>query len=143
MTARTSRTRPETTDREAGRGPLSLPEGALLGVGVEASWTDDIPPVPAGRTVTVSVSSARVADRDGPALRALGYRVVGVGADPAADRTGAALFLVRQDVAAAHPTWWRALADRAERVHNLAHGPVAAVFAAALRRHVEALADAG
>lgn len=68
-------------------------------------------------------------------MRALGYDVVGVGEDPAAGAAGAALFLIRRDVAEAHPSWWRTLAARAERVHHLAHGPVAAVFGAAIAAH--------
>lgn len=138
MTARTTRTRPRATAYRAARGSGALPAGALVAVGVDARWTDDIPPVPAGRTVTVSLSSARVAERDGPALAALGYRVVGVGADPAAGDAGAALFLVRDEVATAHPAWWRALVARAERVHSLAHGPVGVAFAEALGRHAVA-----
>lgn len=114
-----------------------VPEGALLRIGVDARWTDDVPPVPGGRHVTVSLSSPALVAADGPALRALGYDVVGVGDDPAAGTAGAALFLVRPEVARNHPIWWRTLAARAERIHHLAHGPVIAVFGATIAVHLD------
>lgn len=119
--------------------PSAPPEGVLVRVGVEARWTDDIPPVPRGRRVTATLSSARAVDRDGPALASLGYTVVGQADDPAAGRAGAALFLVLRDVAEQHAAWWRALAGRADQVLSPHHGPVAAVYAPVLGAHLDGL----
>lgn len=117
--------------------PSAPPEGVLVRVGVEARWTDDIPPVPRGRPVTATLSSARAVARDGAALASLGYTVVGQAEDPAAGRAGAALFFVPRAVAEEHGAWWRALADRADQVLSPHHGPVAALYGAVLSAHLD------
>ncbi|HWB71911.1 MAG TPA: hypothetical protein VG452_06815, partial [Egibacteraceae bacterium] len=102
-----------------------------------------LPPAPAGPPVTVSFSSSLAAGEHAGALQALGYRVVGVAgaADgPAAAGGGpseapTARFLVPTAVAEAAPGWWRALAGRADRVLDLAFGPVAVALADVLELH--------
>jgi hypothetical protein len=105
---------------------------------VEARWTDDLPPVPRGHEVTVSLSSPRVLRRDGDALRRLGYTIAGICPSPpsAETRPGLADFLVRQETIEAHRTWWRTLADRAERTYSLSLGPVLVALADVLAVHL-------
>jgi hypothetical protein len=118
------------------RAPLRPPpEGALLRLAVVGdAWAEGLPPVPRGCEVTVSFTDAETALVHADALALLGYRVVGVqphraAAGPRAD------FLIAEASLAAHVTWWRALADQAERAFCLAAGPVLLSLAAVLRLH--------
>lgn len=100
------------------------------------AWAEGIPPVPEGFDITVSFSDADAVAIHGDALALLGYRVVGVqphGASglPVAD------FLIPQRVLESHATWWRALADQADRAFSLALGPVVASLTDVLRAHVQ------
>jgi hypothetical protein len=123
------------------------PDGALLRLAVRAdNWAEGVPPAPRDADVTVSFSDADTAALHGDALRLLGYRIVGVrptnGADvllpqPAAD------VLVPQAVLESYPTWWRALADQAERAYSLALGPVLASLSEVLRPHLATARDPG
>jgi hypothetical protein len=114
------------------------PDGALLRLAVSAdTWAEGVPPAPRDADVTVSFSDVETAALHGDALRLLGYRIVGVGPASGADPTRpAADFLVQQSLLEAHPTWWRALAEQAERAFNLAFGPVAASLSGVLRPHL-------
>lgn len=109
--------------------------GALLRLPVEESrWTEEVPPVPAGRSVTVSLRSPdRLRDR--AALELLGYRVVS--ARPVSTRGDAvADFLVPQDMPDAHPRWWRALRVQAVNAFDLSFGPVQQALADVVRLHL-------
>lgn len=129
----------DTTQAVPSPGP---PDGALLRLAIAGGrWAEDLPPVPRGRVVTVTLSSATAADEHGEALALLGYRLAGVSPRPS-DATVAEV-LVPQAVIEAHPRFWRSLADRAEQAFSLAHGPVLARLDAELRVHLAARRRAG
>jgi hypothetical protein len=93
--------------------------------------------VPDGHQVTVSFSTDVGAAHHGPALEQLGYRVVGVQSATVPAGVSIADFLVSQELLEAHPTWWRTLADLADRAFSLALGPVLASLAPVLRSHLD------
>lgn len=133
-------TRPPAAAR-GDRFPAEVPEGALLRVAVDdEAWAEGIPPVPAGREVSVSFSTAAAARLHAAPAEMLGYRIVGTVA--AAPGGGAvpdgpvAHVLVPQAVLEAHPRWWRALAGRAERAYSLASGPAVRALGDVLRAHL-------
>lgn len=114
----------------------ALPGGTLL-VRVpvaDRGWARHLPPVPAGRTCTVTVGHADLAPVAADDLVASGYRIVGVAADhrplgPLVD------VCVPPDLRRAHPAWWQALAGLADRIFDPRLGPVARVLAAELELH--------
>lgn len=113
-----------------------LPEGTLL-VRVPAAdrtWARHLPPVPAGRTLTVTVGHADLAPVPADDLVASGYRIVGVATD---HRPLGRLVdvCVPPDLRTGHPGWWVALVERADRVFDPRLGPVARVLAAELDLH--------
>lgn len=125
--------------RRASQRPRSLPppDGALLRLAVrDPDWCDHIAPVPEGHAVTVSFSRPAAAAEHAEALELLGYRLVGA---REAGRAGAVVaeFLVPRALLEAHPTWWRALAERADQVFDLSLGPVLAMLDGLLRTHRE------
>lgn len=113
-----------------------LPEGTLLvRVSVtDRGWARTLPPVPDGRTLTVTVGQADLAPVPADDLVASGYRIVGVAAE---DRPLGRLVdvCVPPDLRAAHPRWWASLAGRADRIFDPRMGPVARVLAAELAMH--------
>lgn len=131
--------------------PAAGVDGALVRLVVTGDdWAESIPPVPRGHEVTVSFSSASSALAHADALEALGYRLVGIQplsctCPPGAQDCGAghprslgiavADFLVSQPLLEAHPSWWRAMADQADRAFNLAMGPVQRLLDSVLRTH--------
>lgn len=117
------------------QSPQRPPDGALVRLAVRGeTWAERIPPVPVGADVTVSFTDPDAALVHAEALALLGYRVVGIVAHALA-RGSAADFLVGQAVLEAHPRWWRALADQADRAFSLALGPAVASLAPVLRAH--------
>jgi hypothetical protein len=117
--------------------PPATLEGALLHLAVAGDgWAEDIPPVPDGFAVTVSFSSDDAAAQHAEALALLGYTDVGVTGCALTAGVAVADFLVPQGLLAAHPTWWRALADQADRAFSLALGPVLAALADVLEAHL-------
>jgi hypothetical protein len=122
-------------------------DGALLRLTVGAdNWAEGVPPAPHDADVTVSFSDADTAALHGDALRLLGYRIVGVRPTGAADvlaRHPAADILIPQAMLESYPTWWRALADQADRAYSLALGPVLASLSEVLRPHLAAARTAG
>lgn len=115
-------------------------EAVLLRVpAAPPGWARDLPPVPLGHRVSVSVNSL-----DGlcarPELEARGYAFVGmhhsalrpVGSDVAD-------LLVAGSLAHTHPHWWRALAARAERAFPLSFGPVRIALGDVVRAHLAAV----
>lgn len=117
------------------------PEGVLLRLLVaDGSWAEALPPVPGRHDVTVSFSCAEAAAEHAEALGLLGYRVVGVKA-LSSDVTGIRLadFLIPPELPHEHPTWWRALADQADRAFSLALGPVLAMLGDVLEQHLQPL----
>ncbi len=113
------------------------PDGALVRLVVSAdAWAEGIPPVPEGFDITVSFSDVDTEALHGDALALLGYRVVGVQPHGTAG-LAVADFLIPQRVLESHPTWWRALADQADRAFSLALGPVVASLTEVLRAHVQ------
>jgi hypothetical protein len=122
--------------------PRDLPDGTLL-VRVPAAdraWARQLPPVPGGRTLTVTVGHVDLAPVPADDLVASGYRIVGVASD---HRPLGRLVdvCVPPDLRAAHPAWWVALVERADRVFDPRLGPVARVLAAELDLHRRAAAS--
>jgi hypothetical protein len=122
----------------AAAGPLT--EGAVL-VRLPArdrTWPRALPPVPEGRTLTVTVVHAGLLPRHVDALTGAGYRLVGV----ASERSPVAAtidVLVPRDLREDHHVWWRSFARDALRIFDLRMGPVRAVLAADLELHLRAL----
>lgn len=109
--------------------------GALLRLHIEGvEWADEVPPVPTGRVVTVSLRSPdRMRDRG--ALEELGYTVVS--ARPvSASVEATADFLVARMMPPAHPRWWRTLAALAVKSYDLSCGPVQVALADVLKPHL-------
>lgn len=122
----------------SGRRP---PEGALLRCILDSQrWAESLPPVPAGKLVTLSFTSSAAQVEHAEACEMLGYTVVGTPSDDAGATVTVADLLVAQDVIDAHPTWWRGLATHADRVYSLAHGPAVALLRDVLEPHLAARA---
>jgi hypothetical protein len=117
------------------RNRLQEPNGgALARLTIEHEcWAEELPPLPAGHTVTVAFSTKDLAAEHAEAIEQLGYRVVGVYGSPCTPPT--ADFLVSEALIEAHPTWWRALSARADEVYVLELGPVRRLLGPALRVH--------
>lgn len=117
------------------------PEGALLRCILDSDrWAESLPPVPVGRLVTLSFTSAAAQVEHAEACQLLGYTLVGVPPERQEAPVSVADLLVAQDVIDAHPTWWRALATHADRVYSLAHGPAVALLREVLEPHLAARA---
>jgi hypothetical protein len=101
----------------------------------DRSWARRLPPVPASRTLTVTVGHPDLLPVPVDDLVSGGYRVVGVAADhrPVGRTVDV---LVPGELLREHPGWWRELAGAAERVFDLRHGPVQRVLAAELDLHL-------
>lgn len=115
------------------------PPGTLL-VRVPArdrAWVRTLPPVPDGRTLTVTLGHVDLAPVPVDDLVAAGYRIVGAAAD---HRPLGWLVdvLVPPDLRERNPKWWEALVTRADRVFDLQLGPVARVLAAEVDVHLRA-----
>lgn len=122
--------------------PQRLPDGTLL-VRVAAAdrgWPRTLPPVPGGRTLTVTVGLADLAPVPADDLVASGYRIVGVAAD---HRPLGRLVdvCVPPDLREDFPRWWEDLVSRADRIFDPRLGPVARVLAAELALHRDAVAS--
>ena len=120
--------------------PLLLPEGALL-VRVTATgpaWVGSLPEVPAGAEVTVTLGRPELLPVDTGAVRSRGYRIVGTASAtrPIGDVVD---LLVPSELRSGAPGWWAQLRDGAERVFDLALGPVQRMLHAELALHVHAL----
>lgn len=116
---------------------LAPPPGAML-VRTRASgtdWAQRLPPVPGGHLVTASVGHPHLREVPAADLLASGYRVVGVHGGTGHDGDTVDL-LVRSDLVAAHPAWWRRLAAVADRAFDLRHGPVQAVLGREIALHL-------
>jgi hypothetical protein len=122
------------------------PDGVLLFLAVDGpDWAEHIPPAPGDADVTVSLSPAAAAAGHADALEDLGYRPVGTDrrTQPLAVGAGASVqLLIAFALIETYPTWYRALAERAERAYNLAHGPAAAALAPLVQLHTEPLREA-
>lgn len=120
--------------------PLAaLPVGTLLVrvPAADATWPRDLPAVPLGHHVTVTLGHAALIPGPGDGLAGSGYRVAGVATDhrplgPCVD------LLVPPAVRDADPRWWGAVRGRADRVFDLAFGPVAALLSAEVALHLQA-----
>ena len=102
----------------------------------DGHWAEDLPPVPAGFTVTVSFGSEHVAAEHADALRLLGYQVVDLPPQLQLEISRVADFLVSHRLMEHHPTYWRSLAQGAARAYHLALGPAAALVADIVAEHV-------
>ena len=99
----------------------------------DATWIEDLPPAPANRHITLSFDSARLMARDQRAVEQLGYVTVGVGT--VGHVQDVAHLLISLEIVNAHPRWWRALLDLAQRVYDLRFGPVQLALRDVLTRH--------
>lgn len=127
--------------RTTGGAARRPPEGALLRCILDSDrWAESLPPVPAGRIVTLSFTSAAAHVEHAEACELLGYTVVGIPPDGTVPSVSVADLLVTQDLIEAHPTWWRGLATHADRVYSLAHGPAVALLKDVLEPHLAARA---
>jgi hypothetical protein len=118
--------------------PAGLPRpGALARVPVTGGEDGaPLPAAPSGELVTVSLSPEAADALDSTGLTKQGYWVVGVAAEP----PGGAVVDVcaADDTLRRNPEWWRAVAARAERVFNLAAGPVRLLLGSVLTAHATA-----
>lgn len=99
----------------------------------EATWIEDLPPVPADRRISLSFDAAAYVTRDRRAVEELGYVCVGVGA--VRHVTDVAHLLVPPDAVENHTRWWRTMLDLAERVYDLRFGPVQMALCDVLAAH--------
>jgi hypothetical protein len=115
------------------------PEGAVL-VRVPAEgteWAARLPVVPTDTVLTVTVNDASLVPVPVDDLIAGGYRIVGVaGRDRGPVRC--VDVLVPAGLREQEPVWWEALRGMAARVFDLRMGPVLAVLADELDRHLAA-----
>lgn len=122
--------------------PLRTPPGAVL-VRVfahGASWVRSLPPVPAGRTVTVTVSSPALTRVPADDLVSHGYRLAGVWDSGRRRGAGETVdLLVPADLAEAHPAWWSELLRQAARAFDLDLGPVQALLGDEVALHLDAV----
>ena len=121
------------------RNKLQEPEsGALARLVIEhGCWAEELPPLPAGHTVTVAFSTTDLATEHAEAIERLGYRVVGAHDSPNPPAT--ADFLVPETLIESHPAWWRALIAQAGQVYVLELGPARFAIGPALHIHLRAL----
>lgn len=119
-------------------GTAPAPGTVLVRVPVHGrAWVATLPRVPAGSSpLTVTLGHADLAPPVDD-LVAGGYRIVGVAADhrPLGDVVDV---LVPPQLRQGHPAWFAALAARADRVFDLAFGPVARVLAPEVALHLRA-----
>ncbi len=108
--------------------------GALVRLPVgHGPWAESLPPAPDGHRVTVSFSSAALAEEHGDAVRLLGYVLV---SGPGEDSDALAWLVVPAALARAHRTWWTTIRARSDAVYHLGMGPVLRQFAPVLRAHL-------
>jgi hypothetical protein len=101
------------------------------------TWARRLPPVPAHRTLTVTVGHPALLPVPVDDLVSGGYRIAGLAnADRPVGRT--VDVLVPGDLRRDHPGWWQLLRADAERVFDLRHGPVQRVLAAEIDLHLRA-----
>jgi hypothetical protein len=120
------------------RDPAPAPGTLLVRVPArDRGWVRTLPPVPAGGPLTVTLGHADLAPVPVDDLVAGGYRIVGIAADhrPLGDVVDV---LVPASLRLAHPDWWAVMRARADRIFDLAFGPVARVLAAEVDLHLRA-----
>lgn len=118
---------------------LVPPPGAVL-VRVRAdtsAWITQVPPVPAGEVVTVSVSDPVLREVATADLLRCGYRIVGVHPWRAAtDGHRTVDLLVTATLIEQHPRWWRDVLAVADRAFDLRLGPVQQVLGQEIALHL-------
>lgn len=112
------------------------PGSALVRIRVVDALALDLPAAPSGTRLTVTLGHADLAEHTGH-LAELGYVVVGVAADHR-PLGHVADVLVPAAIREAAPVWWADLRGRADRVFDLAFGPVARVLAPEIDLHLRA-----
>lgn len=103
----------------------------------DRGWAADLPPVPGGQVLTVTVGHPDLLPVPVDDLVRGGYRVVGVASDhrPVGRNVDV---LVPGALRERSPAWFRSMVSRAERVFDLRLGPVLRVLAAELELHLSA-----
>jgi len=117
---------------------LAAPAGSALVrvLSEDASWIDELPPVPAGHVVTVAIGSTAQRAVSDDALAATGYRIVGP--QPATSLPPAIELLVPGSLMVADPLWWSRLLGVADQAFDLRLGPVQMVMGNHLPVHLDA-----
>jgi len=120
--------------------PRSLPADAiLLRLQVDGpDWTMELPSVPDGAEVTVTLGHPDLLPVDTRPARDRGYRIVGAASEQRPLGSVADL-LVSGELRQAAPAWWDAVLRRATRAFDLRLGPVQQVLDAELALHAAAL----
>ena len=119
--------------------PMTAPPAGTLLVRVSAAgpaWPRSLPAVPVGHRVTVTLGQAELIPGPGDGLEPSGYRVAGVAADHRPLGSVVDL-LVPADLRHAEPEWWAEIRERADRVFDLAFGPVAQLLSAEVALHLQ------
>ena len=118
--------------------PQTPPAAVLLRLPAsDTAWASELPPVPDGRTVTVTVGAPQLARVPADDLVSHGLRILAVvdGAMP----VDAVDVFVPRTLADDHPDWFAAMLARADRAFDTTHGPVQTVLARTLELHLRAL----
>lgn len=120
--------------------PTTPPPGAVLVrvPVVDGSWVAQLPPVPAGSSVTVTVTDERLRRVPADDLVSSGYRIAGVAGRGSPDGLDHVFVLVTRELQDGEPTWFRRLLAAGDRALPCDLGPVQRVHATSLRLHVEA-----
>ena len=120
--------------------PRSLPADAILlrlpvaGPG----WAMDLPAVPDGAEVTVTLGHPDLLPADTGSARDRGYRIVGAASEQRPLGSVVDL-LVAGELREVAPAWWDTVLRRAARAFDLRLGPVQQVLDAELAVHAAAL----
>ena len=119
--------------------PRPLPaDSVLLRLPVDGpDWVLDLPPVPGGATVTVTLGHPDLLPIDTDPARTRGYRIVGT-ASERRPLGAVADVLVSAELRDAAPGWWDTVLRRATRAFDLRLGPVQRVLEAELALHARA-----
>lgn len=107
----------------------------------DRDWSRTLPVVPGGHRLTVTLGHADLTPGPDDDPVASGYRVVGIAADHRP--LGFVVdVLVPVQLCLDHPGWWQRLSELADRVFDLAFGPVARVLAPEIDVHHRAMRSA-
>ena len=117
---------------------LRVPNDGAVLVRLPASdrrWPEVLPVVPVGWTLTVTLGHPDLLPGPLDPLHDAGYRIVGVAAEhrPLGRIVDV---LVPGSLRSEEPVWWGSLAEQAERIFDLRHGPVLRLLEPELALHL-------
>ena len=101
----------------------------------DRTWVADLPAVPGGRTLTVTIGHPDLLPVPPDDLVSAGYRIVGVAAEhrPLGRIVDV---LVPAALRSSEPEWWERLAGCSQRIFDLRHGPVLRLLEPELTLHL-------